>query len=437
MAVSEAIASANREFGRSDVQAAWFGELLPTDGHASGILADSCGRLDVPVTRLENALRDRQRRHPPRRARHRQRVLRPGLVVGADKARETSTTDTFWDWMSMTPDMACAFPLDLVPPPTSTAWRPPRAAPAFPRLCDQGFAESTDTNLALACVIAYNDWMVEEWCGDSGGLLISICLIPLWDAAQAAREVRRNAARGVHAAAFNKIPAHLGLPSIAQGAGTRCSKLARAREHCLDVIGSSSHIPATSADAPPSVTATLGSDNAMLSLVDFVYRACSCGSRSSSWRAPAGANPKVTVTICRPMANFLGHCAARPGPTGLAGIRFTTRYVGDDTSLIMDNCLLDMATMVRHLLWPRLREGRARRQPGGASSAPYNQAQARRPTITDPPGGGPDLSTADLVPVDGVVLFNAHPSRARLSTEWLDPSITTGDSRSSAIRRSS
>ncbi len=55
MAVFEAIASVDRGFGRSDVQAAWFGELLPTDGHASGILADSCGLLDVPVTQLENA----------------------------------------------------------------------------------------------------------------------------------------------------------------------------------------------------------------------------------------------------------------------------------------------------------------------------------------------------------------------------------------------
>ena len=28
---------------------------------------------------------------------------------------------------------------------------------------------------------AYNDWMVEEWCGDSGGRLIPLTLIPLWD----------------------------------------------------------------------------------------------------------------------------------------------------------------------------------------------------------------------------------------------------------------
>jgi pimeloyl-ACP methyl ester carboxylesterase len=60
---------------------------------------------------------------------------------------------------------------------------------------------------------------------------------------------------------------------------------------------------------------------------------------------------------------------------------------------------------------------------GGASIVPYYQAQALQPTVTAPAGGGPDLTTAGLRPVDALVLLNAHPSRARLSTEWLDPSI--------------
>ena len=50
--------------------------------------------------------------------------------------------------------------------------------PTFPRFCGQTFAEAKDKDLALACVHAYNDWMVEEWCGDSGGRLIPLCLVP-------------------------------------------------------------------------------------------------------------------------------------------------------------------------------------------------------------------------------------------------------------------
>ncbi|HKH25908.1 MAG TPA: amidohydrolase, partial [Acidimicrobiia bacterium] len=65
--------------------------------------------------------------------------------------------------------------------------------PTFPRFCGQTFLEAQDRDLAEACVYAYNDWMVDEWCGDSGGRLIPLPIIPLWDAQLAAAEVRRNA----------------------------------------------------------------------------------------------------------------------------------------------------------------------------------------------------------------------------------------------------
>jgi len=137
-----------------------------------------------------------------------------------------------------------------------------------------------------------------------------------------------------------------------------------------------------------------------------------------------GSLPEVAVMICHPTANFLGHYAL-PGlaERGLAAIGFTTRYVGNDTSLIMENCLLDMAAMVRYLYERGYAKVVLVGNSGGASIVPYYQAQARRPTVSAPPGGGPDLTTAGLVPVDAVVFLNAHPSRARLSTEWLDPAI--------------
>jgi predicted TIM-barrel fold metal-dependent hydrolase len=144
--------------------------------------------------------------------------------------------------------------------------------PTFPRFCGQTFAEGRDKDLGLACVAAYNDWTVEEWCGDSGGRLVPICLIPLWDADLAATEVRRNAARGVRAVAFSEIPVHLGLPSIHSGYWDpffqACAETGTVV--CMH-IGSSSRMPATSPDAPPSVTATLGFANAMTSLVDFLW----------------------------------------------------------------------------------------------------------------------------------------------------------------------
>jgi predicted TIM-barrel fold metal-dependent hydrolase len=144
--------------------------------------------------------------------------------------------------------------------------------PTFPRFCGQTFSEGKDKELGLACVRAYNDWMVEEWCGDSNGRLIPICLVPLWDAELAAAEVRRNAERGVHAVAFSEIAAVLGLPSIHSGDWDPFFQACQDTNTTIGMhIGSSSRMPATSADAPPSVTATLAFGGAMMSVVDFLY----------------------------------------------------------------------------------------------------------------------------------------------------------------------
>src|SRR5680860_90315 len=114
--------------------------------------------------------------------------------------------------------------------------------------------------------------MVDEWCGDSGGRLIPLCLIPLWDVELAAAEVRRNAARGVRAVCCSEIPPHLGLPSI--HTDHRDPLFAACAETATVVcmhIGSSSKMPATSADAPVAVAATLSFGNAMASLTDFLF----------------------------------------------------------------------------------------------------------------------------------------------------------------------
>jgi predicted TIM-barrel fold metal-dependent hydrolase len=145
---------------------------------------------------------------------------------------------------------------------------------SIPRFCGQTFLEGKDKDLGAACVRAYNDWMVEEWSGDSGGRLIPLCMVPLWSATLAAEEVERNAARGVHAITFPENPASLGLPSIhssdryweplfAACADTRTTV-------CMH-IGSSSKLPTTSPDAPAAVTAVLLNLNAMSSMVDWLF----------------------------------------------------------------------------------------------------------------------------------------------------------------------
>ena len=46
--------------------------------------------------------------------------------------------------------------------------------PSIPRFCGQLFWEAKDKDLALLCVKAYNDWMIDEWCGTDPGRFIPL-----------------------------------------------------------------------------------------------------------------------------------------------------------------------------------------------------------------------------------------------------------------------
>ena len=144
--------------------------------------------------------------------------------------------------------------------------------PNYPRFCGQLFAERKDKELSKLCVEAYNDFMVEEWCGDSAGRLIPLCVVPLWDAELAAAEVRRNAARGVRAVAFSEIPAWLGLPSIHTD---DWDPFLRACEETGTVIcmhiGSGTKTVNTGPDAPTIVSANLIACNSVSSMIDWIF----------------------------------------------------------------------------------------------------------------------------------------------------------------------
>jgi predicted TIM-barrel fold metal-dependent hydrolase len=129
--------------------------------------------------------------------------------------------------------------------------------PSFPRFCGQVFYEAKDRHLALLCVQAYNDWMIEEWCGRAPGRYIPLTLIPLWDPHLAAAEVRRTAEKGSRAIAFSENPAMLGLPTIHSRQGHWDPLMAACEETdtvvCMH-IGSSSRRLTMSDESPMLVT---------------------------------------------------------------------------------------------------------------------------------------------------------------------------------------
>jgi predicted TIM-barrel fold metal-dependent hydrolase len=145
----------------------------------------------------------------------------------------------------------------------------------IPRFCGQAFLEREDKELAGLCVKAYNDWMIDEWCaGEGRGRLIPLTMIPLWDPELAAVEIRRCADKGSHAITFPENPFPLGLPSIHDPA-RHWDPVYRACEETETVlcmhIGSSSRMPSTSPDAPFIVSSVLTFQNAMGSLVDYLF----------------------------------------------------------------------------------------------------------------------------------------------------------------------
>ncbi|WP_106401491.1 amidohydrolase family protein [Actinocorallia populi] len=125
--------------------------------------------------------------------------------------------------------------------------------PTITRFCGQMFMEAGDREFGLVCLKAYNDWMIEEWCGSAPGRYIPLVLIPLWDPRLAVRELERCAAKGATTFAFSENPEPLGLPTIHDPNGYWDPVMAAADELEMVVsmhVGSSSQLPKISEDAP-------------------------------------------------------------------------------------------------------------------------------------------------------------------------------------------
>jgi predicted TIM-barrel fold metal-dependent hydrolase len=144
--------------------------------------------------------------------------------------------------------------------------------PNYPRFCGQLFSEAADLDLGLLCVQAYNDWMIDEWCGSSGGRLIPLCIVPLWDAELAAKEIYRVAEKGCRAVAWSELPTWLGRPGLH---GDFWDPFFKACEDTQTVIcmhiGSGTKTVQTSPEAPTIVTANLIVCNSAASMIDWIF----------------------------------------------------------------------------------------------------------------------------------------------------------------------
>jgi pimeloyl-ACP methyl ester carboxylesterase len=117
-----------------------------------------------------------------------------------------------------------------------------------------------------------------------------------------------------------------------------------------------------------------------------------------------------------------------PMPTAMAraGVHVLcagSRFARNDTPLIMEKVLLDLGAYIRHAKdrwgydnivlcgWS-----------GGGSLSLFYQAQAEKPTVTQTPAGDP-IDLGGLIPANAMIFQAAHLSRARIFSEWIDPSV--------------
>jgi len=79
----------------------------------------------------------------------------------------------------------------------------------------QNFARLKDPDLELACVQAYNDWLIEEWTGASERF-IPQCIVPVWPPEATVAEIQRAVTKGHRGVIFPAVPMDLrDVPHVA------------------------------------------------------------------------------------------------------------------------------------------------------------------------------------------------------------------------------
>lgn len=134
---------------------------------------------------------------------------------------------------------------------------------------------------------------------------------------------------------------------------------------------------------------------------------------------------QTVVVIVHPSSNFLGHYLLAPlAGRGVDTVGLTTRYIGNDSTLIMENCLLDIGSAISFLRERGYANVVLLGNSGGGGLTAFYQSQAESATVTQTPAGDPpDLTQATLPPADALLEVMAHPGRALVYADWLDPAI--------------
>ena len=135
-------------------------------------------------------------------------------------------------------------------------------------------SKMSDQRVGLATLRAYNDWMIEEWCGAAPDRYIPCQLPWMSDAEEAAAEIRRNAERGFRAVSFSENPEGLGFPSVYDRYWDPFFAACEETGTVVNLhVGSSGNTRQPSTASPSDVSAALFPVNGLEAMIDWIYAA--------------------------------------------------------------------------------------------------------------------------------------------------------------------
>ncbi len=140
----------------------------------------------------------------------------------------------------------------------------------FERFCGQTFSFAKDKELALLCIRAYNDFVLEEWCAGSNGRLVPMGIVPLWDVGLAVAETERLAGLGFRSITFSEAPHLLGLPSIHSHHWDPFFAACQDAAIVLSLHIGTGGFPMLAKDGPGSIPNVMASFNAGYALADWL-----------------------------------------------------------------------------------------------------------------------------------------------------------------------
>ncbi|AFR49414.1 amidohydrolase family protein [Gordonia sp. KTR9] len=144
--------------------------------------------------------------------------------------------------------------------------------PSFPRFAGTVFLEGEDPELALLCVKAWNDYVLDEWCATAPDRLIPMIILPLWSVEESVKEIHRTAAKGSRVISFVENPVPLGLPSFHTDHWDPVFRAATETGQPLSVhFGTSGKAPITAPEAPMAVMIALFGCNSMYATADLLF----------------------------------------------------------------------------------------------------------------------------------------------------------------------